>query len=799
MACMPRSDRTLLTALIPAACLRVRVRQVGPSPVLMHRCRALAAASLLAILTSCATGPPPDLPKPTVGAAATVAEGKVYVLGGRVAGGNQPADTVLEYGSSGSWETRKPLPEGRESGAAVCIDGRIFVAGGRSRSAVLARLDIYDPKTDTWTSGSPMSTPRYNHAAAAVGGKLYILGGAFFNPAGNAQELSSVEVYDPVADAWTLGPALPKPLQDAAVAVVKDRIYVIGGESAGTPDSAAVMILDTAKSRWLIGAPLHEARDGMGAAVIDGRIYVTGGYDGVVRSDAVEVYDPEAHSWSKAGSLVHGRSHHASLEFRRDLLAIGGISRSGDTANVEAVGLSAPVPGTDGWSPVELASALSQAPRTPAETLTPQAGRLCAAAFRAGRAPAGPPPTLTPRSLLFLEGGQDGTWAGSREWFPALKAESADQVRCVVCIKGTLECVGTYRPLEDVAPGIRGSDVPAERLRWDVRVLEWPEGRVLAGTSLMGKEPPEITTRQFMSVDRPDDALSKWLAGGLRMVDADFVHYQADVLAFSPDGQILASGDGGRIVLWDIAGHRPVRTLKHVGRIGGLVFSPDGRLLAAGAQYTESSQTLKIWEVSTGRQMLSLEPGGPTFSDVAISPDGSIVALAAGKTIKLWNIERGREIGAWKGHDEQVYALTFSRDGKLLVSGSYDRTVRVWNVADGQEVHVLTGHTGAVRSAAFSRDGRVLATGSSDGVIRLWDAGTWTETNRVFQPGPVQGLAFASSGNLVSGEYYVDVLLWDVVGRRIRKSFDGQAFAVSCDGGVLASVKDGGIRLSALP
>ena len=74
-----------------------------------------------------------------------------------------------------------------------------------------------------------------------------------------------------------------------------------------------------------------------------------------------------------------------------------------------------------------------------------------------------------------------------------------------------------------------------------------------------------------------------------------------------------------------------------------------------------------------------------------------------------------------KGHNNGVFCLAFTPDGKTLISGSFDTHVRLWDVKTGKNVATLRDHKDEVLCVAVSPDGKTLATGSSDKTIMLWD------------------------------------------------------------------------------
>jgi eukaryotic-like serine/threonine-protein kinase len=258
-------------------------------------------------------------------------------------------------------------------------------------------------------------------------------------------------------------------------------------------------------------------------------------------------------------------------------------------------------------------------------------------------------------------------------------------------------------------------------------------------------------------------------------------------VAFSPDGNWLASAEAGRAVrIWAVkTTHQAAPTVLQSRGAGRLAWSPDSRLLVNvvwGDRAEKGSSRFRVWDVLTRQEFargdLAPEIGmapSPNYSfrraggtggplSVGYSPTGTAIAAGTqdGRVI-LWDPSSRGIIRSFPTGAGYVWSVAFSPDGRLLASGG-DPSVRVWDTSTGAAITNLAGHARDLSSLAFSPDGRRIASGSDDQTVKLWNTSTWQlEATLRGHIKNVSAVAFSRDGQtLVTGSDDGTVKLWNL-------------------------------------
>ncbi len=204
------------------------------------------------------------------------------------------------------WVTKAAMPVPQWVASGVAANGRIYVLGGRSTvnpDEYFSLVQIYNPATDVWTTGAPMPMAG-DVTVAAVSGKIYLFG------------TSMTYVYDPALDSWAPRTSIPLP-RSPGVAVLNGRVYLMGGIDATAMRTTGVEIYDPVADAWSFGAPVPSAYADMAATAAGGKIYLRGG---------TWIYDAASDSWSPGFGPPDSRWPFGWIAVGNTIYGIGGYN-----------------------------------------------------------------------------------------------------------------------------------------------------------------------------------------------------------------------------------------------------------------------------------------------------------------------------------------------------------------------------------------------------------------------------------------------------------------------------------------
>ena len=240
----------------------------------------------------------------------------MYVMGGY----GSTLDVGIYDPQADTWSAGPPMMSSQARGAAVALNGKIYMMGGVEGSSKTVK--VFDPQTSSWARVAPMAASRIEFAAATAGGKIYAIGGN----STVATRLSSVEAFDPQTGAWSEVAPMPTARAAAGAAVLDGKIYVAGGYESDGVALKSMQMYDPQTNTWAAGPPMPTARMAPGVAVLGGKIYVVGGVLRVGGAfSVVEAFDPQTNSWAVVAPMSTARYYFSLTSVRGKLCAAGGV------------------------------------------------------------------------------------------------------------------------------------------------------------------------------------------------------------------------------------------------------------------------------------------------------------------------------------------------------------------------------------------------------------------------------------------------------------------------------------------
>jgi transducin (beta)-like 1 len=253
-------------------------------------------------------------------------------------------------------------------------------------------------------------------------------------------------------------------------------------------------------------------------------------------------------------------------------------------------------------------------------------------------------------------------------------------------------------------------------------------------------------------------------------------------LDWNTDGTLLATGAYDGIArIWNSKGELQKSLAAHKGPIFSLKWNNSGKYLLSGSV----DKSAIVWDVQAGEVKQKFEFHTAPTLDVDWRDETSFVSSSTDKLIHYCALGESSPIRTFKGHEDEVNAVSWDPSGDILASCSDDFTAKLWNTKKDTCILDLKEHTKEVYTLKWSPTGpgsanpsktKSLATASFDNTVKIWDVETGSSLYTLTKhTNPVYSVAFSPNGDyLASGSFDRCLYIWSVKDGQLVKSYKGE-------------------------
>jgi hypothetical protein len=210
------------------------------------------------------------MPTPRQLFAVAVYQNKIYCLGGTTDDSHYSNVIDVYDPATDRWVTKPHMPTARLGLQANVVNGKIYLTGGLPHSAL---DEVYDPANNTWETKAPLPNSTGGFVSAVVNNKIYSVGTYY-----NGSYIPTTQIYDPDTNAWSTGAPLPSSINEGGYSVAAATTGIMAPKRIYVYDGFILQVYESQNDSWTFGADHRPIRNRAAIGVVNDMLYVIGGY-----------------------------------------------------------------------------------------------------------------------------------------------------------------------------------------------------------------------------------------------------------------------------------------------------------------------------------------------------------------------------------------------------------------------------------------------------------------------------------------------------------------------------------------